>query len=85
MSWSNQWIGRPSAIARELQNYSGELQGQGRSEYDTVKDALISLVLANSDQEAILLDANGHAHENPTSGRYASCQVSLKKLGKLIE
>lgn len=83
MSWSISFTGTPSNIAKAIDTCN--LTGQSKIEYDSVKDGLKQVVLANSDEIVIDLDANGHAYTDQNGQKFSTCQVTLRKLGLLIE
>ena len=91
MSWSNRWVGKPSAVVRAMDAYSASMTDAGnKAEFDSVRESLQALVLANSDDGAVDLDASGHAYTSvstqfPLPKRVSTCNVSLRKLGTLVE
>ena len=85
MSWSYRGIGKPFAIAKALDRLGETLTGESKAEFDSVKDALKTVVLANTEETVVEFDANGHGYVPADKPRYSSCQVTLRKIGPLVE
>ena len=86
MSWSNRWIGKPSAIVRAMEAYSLTLSGNSKNEFDQAAPAIKALISMNDDKKCIDVDGNGHAYHAPVASEsYSTCQVTIKSLGTLVE
>ena len=88
MSWSNSWIGKPSAIKAAIGRYSDTLTGLSKEEFDAARPHLEGLLdqNTNKDKEPIVhLDANGHAYVKDGERQYSACSVTLKTIGTLVE
>lgn len=85
MSWSNRWFGKPEAVAKAIDTFGDSLIYQSKEEFDSVKESLKNLVLFNSNESVIALDANGHSYESLKGERCATVEVNLKKIGRLVE
>jgi hypothetical protein len=84
MSWSFQGVGKPSkipaAIDKAIEGYGAtDPNNQSRKEFELAAVALKSLVAMNSDDNAVSVEANGHANFD-TNGKmtYGQCQVTIK-------
>lgn len=85
MSWSNHWVGKPEAVAKAIDAYDKMLIGQSKMEFDSVKEHLKALVLTNSNESVIALDAKGHSWESSKGDYLANVEVALKRIGRLVE
>src|SRR2546429_1560053 len=70
MSWAVSLIGRPDAIALELDKYADTLGGQDRMEFDEAKPHLQALLRENFyktkvDQPVLQLEASGWGTTQP--------------------
>lgn len=84
MSWSWAGAGKPSALKRALSTYGAVLTGASREEFDQARPALDTLLDANTDDRAVVVEANGHAYTDD-GGRHATCAVSVRPIGLLAE
>lgn len=95
MSFSVTFVGKPGAIARKLAEHSGQLTGQSKEEFDTVRPALETILAQNVGNGVLRLDANGHAtfsdpNATPTvpserTKTYGQCSVQVSVLGQIAE
>lgn len=85
MSWSNSWIGKADGIKAAMDRYSNVLTGNSKAEFDEVKPHLVALLDQNTSGTVLHLDGNGHAYTDGDGKRIASCSVTLKSLGVLVE
>lgn len=85
MSWSVSLVGTPEKVCQALDVYRKNLNGVSLEEYDEVLPGLKTIVQANaSDYERVVhLEANGHSSRTGGVKTYASCNITLKPLGKL--
>ena len=86
MSFSVTYVGKPEAIKNKLADYTHQLSGQSRNEFESVKPALDTILDQNVGNGAVVLNASGHASFNAegekTSGQ---CSVSVSTIGILAE
>src|SRR2546423_13126359 len=80
MSFSVQYIGKPDAIKRKLEDESARLTGQSKTEFDAVKPALDTILDQQVGNGVIHLSANGHASFADGVKTYGNCQVEVKVL-----
>ncbi len=85
MSFSVQFIGKPEAIKRKLNEESARLQDQSKEEFDAIKPALDAILDQQVGNGAISLSANGHASFSGGAKLYGNCNVEIKSLGQLVE
>lgn len=88
MSWSNSWMGKPSAIKAAIGRYAATLTGLSKEEFDAARPALETLLDQNSNIEKepiVALEANGHAYVKDGARQYSACSVTLKQIGILVE
>jgi hypothetical protein len=88
MSWSNSWMGKPSAIKAAIGRYAATLTGMSKDEFEAARPALETLLGQNSNIEKepiVSLEANGHAYEKDGVRQYSACNVTLKTIGTLVE
>jgi hypothetical protein len=87
MSFSVSYIGKPEAIKRKLQEESNRLTGQSKTEFDTVRPALDTVLDQQVANGVIMLSANGHANFDKDGVKtYGNCNVDVKSLGsQLVE
>lgn len=78
MSWSRASVGRPSAVVADFEKYGDSLTAESRREFDQIREGLKAIILANSEECAVHVDASGHAY-----GETSSCNVSVKRIGWL--
>lgn len=89
MSWGVSFVGKPEAVAKALDEYSGKLSGQCRIEYDDAKPHLIALVRQKFTTDAgrakgygepgmIALDASGSGSAVNGEQLNRDVQVSIK-------
>jgi hypothetical protein len=68
MSWNVEYFGKPQAVAKALSEYSKNLEGQSKEEYDAALPHLIVLVEQNfspiNPGKIIRMKANGHGTIN---------------------
>ena len=79
MSWSIRFIGLPSAVATALDQAAEKMSGTSLEEYLVAKSAIQQLVLINSSEAVLDVDANGSAW-----GEVSNCNVNIRKLGPLV-
>jgi hypothetical protein len=91
MSWSFQAVGKPSkipaAIDKAIDGYGpAGPNNQSRKEFELAAVSLKSLIAMNTDDNAVSVDANGHANFD-VDGKmtYGECQVTIKLIYGLIE
>ena len=91
MSWSFSGIGKPSkipaAIDKAIEGYgTPSKDNQSRAEFESATPHLKALVLMNSDDNAVRVEASGHANFD-ASGKmvYGSCKVQIEPVYGLIE
>ncbi len=80
MSWSNRWLGKPSAILKAIDRFGDTLTGNNLAEFESAKGPLKGLVGITTDDRVVSVDASGHAYDG-----HACCQVAIKDLGILTE
>jgi outer membrane protein assembly factor BamD (BamD/ComL family) len=88
MSWSNSWMGKPSAIKAAIGRYAATLTGLSKEEFDEARRHLEALLDQNSNKEKepiVSLEANGHAYVKDGERQYSACSVTLKTIGTLVE
>lgn len=89
MSFSVSYVGKPEAVKRKLLEYSGQLSGHSKDEFDAILPALETLLAQHVGYDhAIQLDAMGHAtfeHKPGGQKTHGTCSVSLKTLGVIAE
>ncbi len=90
MSWSFYGVGKPkalgSAIDRYANNFGDTATSQSRREYDEAAPALKTLVGCAPENQAVSVNASGHASFDG-EGRKTSGNISveIKTLGMLHE
>ena len=82
MSWSIQFSGKVSKVAKAIEEESERQTGMSKTEYDEVKDHLKKLVLTNSNidetkEHMVKIIANGHAYskEGTITESHLNCQI----------
>lgn len=88
MSWSNTWLGKPSAIKRAIAKYRESLTGTSQEEFDQARPALETLLDMNMNKDGepvVQLDANGHAYTKDGERQYSAASVRLQTVGILVE
>lgn len=85
MSWSNSWMGKAVAIKGAMDRYSAHLTGTSKEEFDAVQPHLAALLDQNTSDVVLHLDGSGHAYTNENGTRIASCSVTLRTVGVLVE
>ena len=91
MSWSFQGIGKPSkipaAIDKAIEGYgTPSPDNQSRKEFECAAGPIKALVAMNSDDNAVSVEANGHAQFNPDGSiKYGQCTVTIKSFYGMIE
>lgn len=92
MSWSVQLIGKPEAVAAELDKVSESLSGQSRVEFDAAKPHLQGLVRQNFAKEntqfvapLVRLNASGSGTAYGDEQTQRTCMVTVEPLyGKVL-
>lgn len=79
MSWSINLIGTPANIEKELINYSSQITGDAKKEYDEAMPSICALVNLNFGPYNSLLEliASGHAYA-ALGGTSSNFSISLK-------
>lgn len=88
MSWSNSWMGKPSAIKAAIGRFADTLSGLSKEEFDAARPHLEGLLDQNSNKEKepiVELSASGHAYVKDGERQYSSCSVTLKTIGNILE
>lgn len=85
MSYSVQFVGKPEAIKRKLDEPSQILTGQSKEEFDAAKPAIETLLDQNVGNGVVQLYANGHASFENGVKTFGQCTVEIKTLGQLAE
>lgn len=94
MSWSVNYLGKASLVAKALEDQSANLSGQSKIEFDDAKPHLIALVNQNFTQDGnpdalVRLSASGHGTASSNAGTgeteevkqlTRNCVVSLERL-----
>lgn len=62
MSWSNGAKGTPAEVVAKLEEYSGQLTGDSKTEFDEALPFIRGLVLMNTGDPAPVLEFSGHGH-----------------------
>jgi hypothetical protein len=90
MSWSIMFVGSAAGIVAALNKESERLTGDSKKEFDAALPNLVYLVQSNylndeqAQQQALRLNANGHAYSENGVPKYGSCNVHLEQLGILV-
>lgn len=96
MSWSVNFVGKPEAIAKEMEAYSSVLTGESKTEYDAALPHMTAILRQNFtwDESSyplpiIRFNASGHGiHVLLADGQkqtFGQCSVSMETLyGKLL-
>lgn len=93
MSWSVNYLGKASLVAKALDDESAKMSGQSKVEFDDAKPHLIALVIQNFTEDGhpdalVRLNASGHGTATSTAGTgetaepkqlTRSCTVSLER------
>lgn len=91
MTWCFSGVGRaskmPEAIDRAIETYGEASEvNQSRKEFELVAPHLKALCLMNTDDDAISVNANGHAvFDSDGKMTYGSCLVKIEFVGSLVE
>lgn len=92
MSWSFSAVGKPSAVARAIEESSNnKLTGQSLAEWQEAKPAIAALVKANTDDMAVRVSASGSASwdykgtPEPQEKTHSQCACTIEAIYGFVE
>lgn len=95
MSWSFSHAGKPEAVLKQAQKYSGQLSGSSKDEFDKILPAIQAFCESNICTEvaksfgygAIVVKIDGHGSASKTNGEivYSTCRLNMDYIPGFVE
>lgn len=78
MSWSLSMLGEPQKVVEALEDFSNNLEGQSKDEFEKVLPGLKAILSQNVGNGMLVrVEANGHAQIVEGITTYGTCNVKI--------